>query len=280
MKTITNFLFLFICISAWSQGPWTQKKGEFYTQVSYSTIYNYNTLFGDPEYTINGNITDNTIQFYGEYGLSNTTTLIVNIPYKIIALNNYNNPAINCVGDCSEDFDVNALGNTEIGIKHNFYRKEWLFSGQFSVEANTSSYDSNSGIRTGYDAYTFAPMAMAGKSLGKTYFQTYMGVKIRTNKYSSNLKVGGEYGYKVLKNIWLIGFLDIEKSFENGDVQLPSSQVSTGLYVNNQEYGVFGVKAIGKITNSFGVTAGLPFAFFGNNVPKQAAPTIGLYGKF
>lgn len=280
MKRISICLVLLIGITAWSQGPWTKEKGNFYTQLSFSSIYNYNTLFGDPDYTINGEITDNTFQFYGEYGITDKTTLVVNIPYKIISLNNYENPAIDCGGDCSEDFNTHAFGNTEIGLKHNFYNKDWLISGQFSVEANTSTYNAVSGIRTGYNAFTFTPMVMAGKGFGKIYFQTYAGIKIRTNEYSSNVKIGGEYGYKVLKNIWLIGFIDIEKSLENGTIELPTENINTGLYVNNQEYGVFGIKAIGELSKSFGITAGLPFAFFGNNVAKQAAPTLGVYSKF
>jgi hypothetical protein len=48
-----------------------------------------------------------------------------------------------------------AIGNIEIGVKRNFIQKEWLLSGQLAVEANTVTFDKSSGIRTGYDAYTF-----------------------------------------------------------------------------------------------------------------------------
>ncbi|WP_341220180.1 hypothetical protein [Polaribacter atrinae] len=249
MKQITNFLFLFLTISAFSQGPWTQEKGKFYTQLSFSTIPSYDKFFGDPDYSINGEITDNTIQIYGEYGITDNTTLIVNLPFKLISIDNLNyiDPAVNCIGDCSENINENktSIGNIEIGVKHNFYKKDWLLSGQLSVEANTSSFDENSGIRTGYDAFTFSPLFLAGKSFSNSYLQSYIGAKIRTNNYSSNFKFGGEYGYKVFKNIWIIGFLDLEKSFENGDIELPNINRITSLYVNNQEYGVVGLKAIG-----------------------------------
>ena len=51
MKHLTKLLFLFISISAFSQSPWTQKEGKFYTQLSFTTISNYDTLFGDPDYS-------------------------------------------------------------------------------------------------------------------------------------------------------------------------------------------------------------------------------------
>ena len=117
MKNSIKILFLFIGLSAFSQSPWTQEKGKFYTQLSFTTIPNYDSLFGDPDYNTSGEITDNTIQFYGEYGFSDKTSLIVNLPLKLISINNNVNPL-------SEDFNNTALGNIEIGIKHNFHKKD------------------------------------------------------------------------------------------------------------------------------------------------------------
>ncbi|MDX6745520.1 hypothetical protein SHK09_01850 [Polaribacter sp. PL03] len=147
MKNSIQIIFLFLSISMYSQGPWTKEKGKFYTQLSFTTIPSYNEFFGNPDYEIQGNITDNTMQIYGEYGLTNTTTLLVNIPLKLISIDNlkYIDPTIDCVGDCSETINKNrnSLGNIEIGVKHNFYKKDWLLSGQFSVEGNTGSFDEN-----------------------------------------------------------------------------------------------------------------------------------------
>ena len=280
MKKFTKLLFLLISISVFSQSPWTQEKGKFYTQLSFTTIPNYNTLFGDPDYTISGKLTDNTVQFFGEYGLSDKTSLVINLPLKMISIDGFQDPRIDCIGDCSRNFDKTALGNISLGLKHNFYKKDWVLSGQLSLEANTSSYDMKSGIRTGYNAWSFTPLFLAGRGFGKTYLQAFVGANIRTNKYSSNFKIGGEVGHKITKNIWLIGFLDISKSLENGDIILPTENIYTGLYINDQEYGAFGLKGIGEFTEKFGVTAGFGGAFFGNNVAKQAAFTFGVYHKF
>ena len=280
MKNCIKILVFFISASAFAQSPWTQKKGEFYTQLSFTTIPSYTDVFGDPDYKTLGEITDNTIQFYGEYGFSDKTSLIVNLPLKLISINDFEDPRIDCGGDCSEDFKESALGNLEIGLKHNFYRKDWILSGQFSVEANTGSYDATSGIRTGYDAFTFTPLFTAGRSFDKTYIQSFIGANIRTNDYSSNFKIGGEVGYKITKGIWLIGFVDIVKSLKNGDIVLPLENTLTALYVNDQDYGAYGLKGIGEITNKFGLTAGFGGAFFGNNVAKQVALNFGLYHKF
>jgi hypothetical protein len=279
MKNFVTITLLFVCLSSFSQSPWTKEKGKFYTQLSFTTIPSYDMLFGDPNYSINGQISDNTLQFYGEYGVSDKTTVILNLPYKIITHTGLVNPCL--VAPCSKYSNKkNDLGNIEIGLKHNFYNKGWLVSGQFSVEVNTGSFNANSGIRTGYNAFTFTPLFLAGKGFGKSYIQTFAGGRIRTNNYSSNFKIGGEYGKKVGKNIWLIGFLDIEKSLENGNIILPASNLATGLYVNDQDYGVVGVKAIAEFSDNFGITASLPAAFFGNNVAQQIAFSFGVYKKF
>lgn len=279
MKNLTKLIILILSISTYSQSPWTQKKGKAYTQLSFTSIANYSSLYGNPDYNTEREISDRTLQFFGEYGLSDKTSLLVNIPFKMIETGSLTSPSITAIPLTSSATE-STLGNIEIGLKHNFYNKKWLLSGQFSVEANTSSYDTNSGIRTGYDAWSFSPLFLAGRGFGKTYVQGFVGANIRTNNYSSNFRIGGEVGRKLGKRIWLIGFVDVSKSLENGDILLPSQNLLTGLYVNDQEFGAFGVKGIGEFSDNFGITAGFGGAFFGNNVAKQAALTFGLYHKF
>lgn len=278
MQKITKLIVFFFSLTAFSQSPWTPKKGNAYTQLSFTSIANYNTLFGDPDYNTEREITDQTLQFFAEYGLTDKTSLLLNIPFKMIETGALDTQIFRPASTTSAT--ENTLGNIKFGIKHNFYNKKWVVSGQFSIEANTSSFDAVSGIRTGYDAWTFTPMFLAGRGFGKTYVQGFIGANVRTNDYSSNFRIGGEVGKKLGKSIWLIGFLDVSTSFKNGDIVLPNENLVTGLYVNDQEFAAFGLKAIGEITNNFGITAGYGGAFSGNNVAKQAALTFGLYQKF
>lgn len=278
MKKVIGVLIFFLTISLFSQSPWTKKKGKFYTQLSFTTIQGYDTLFGNPEYNTERKTTDNTLQFYGEYGLSDKTTLIVNLPFKLIKTNEL--VSLAAIPSFTSKGEKSALGNIGIGIKHNFYNKNWLISGQVSVEANTSSFDNVTGIRTGYDTWTITPLFLAGKSYGKTYLQGFIGANVKTNKYSSSFKIGGEIGRKITKNIWLVGYINVVKSFKNGTIILPDSNLATGLYVNDQEFGGFGLKVIGEFTEKFGITAGFGGAFFATNLPKQAALSFGMYHKF
>ncbi len=198
-------------------------------------------MFGEPDFSLSGTITDRTYQFYGEYGLTNKTSLLVNMPLKSIDINNYVDPAILCVGNCAQSFNETAFGNIALGLKHNFLKKKWVLSGQLSMQMNTGTYDETSAIRTGFDAYTFTPLLLAGTNFGKNYFQSFIGADIRTNNYSYNLKIGGEIGRKLTQNIWLIGFVDVSQSLNNGDISFQANNAANSLYINDQEYLAYGL---------------------------------------
>ncbi|MFY0602398.1 MAG: hypothetical protein JXQ93_00505 [Flavobacteriaceae bacterium] len=278
MKKFVYLILLLNVSQIYGQSPWTQKKGKAYTQLSFTSISEYNSLFGDPDYLTERTITDNTLQFYGEYGLTDKTSLVLNLPFKMIKTGELTNSGL--LLPFSQSGSESSFGNIEVGIKHVLSQKKWILSGQFNIEANTGSYNNISGIRTGYDAWSFTPLFLAGRSFGNTYLQGFVGANIRTNNYSSNFKIGGEIGTKAFKNIWLIGFVDISSSFKNGDIALPASNLVNGLYVNDQEYGAFGIKVIGEFSKNFGLTGGFGGAFSGNNVAKRAALSFGIYHKF
>lgn len=277
MKIFTKILFIFISASLFSQSPWTQKKGKAFTQLSYTSIANYSSIFGSPDFETERFISDNTLQLYTEYGLTEKTSVLLNVPLKLISTNELvdNTPTPFTIEDSET-----SIGNIELSLKHNFYKKDWLITGQLSVEANTSNYNEASGIRTGYDAWSVSPLFIIGKSFNEIYLQAFTGFNFRTNDYSNNFKLGGEIGKKITDKIWLIGFLDIVKSLEDGDFLASTNNALTALYVNDQEYGAFGLKAIGEFNDNFGATFGFGGAFFGNNVGRAPALTIGFYKKF
>ena len=281
MKKLSILAALFVSIQLFSQSPWTKKKNEGYVQLNFTSIASYNKVFGNPEYDTQREITDNTLQFYGEFGITNTITLFANVPLKMLKS-----------GDFSKDMSLvlpsfitakateTTLGNIQLGVKHNFINKKWLVSAQLAIEANTSSYNAEAGLRSGYDAWTVTPLILAGRGFDKWYIQAFTGADIRTNNYSSNFKLGGEIGYKTLDWLWIAGFLDGVASFKNGDIALPQENLATALYVNDQSYAAFGLKFIAEFNKKFGANVGLGGAFVGRNVAKVPAISFGLFHKF
>jgi hypothetical protein len=276
MKKHIILLLLLVPFMSSAQGAWTQKKSEVYSQISFSSIANYTDIFGNPDYSTEREITDNTLQFYGEYGLNDKTTLILNIPLKFIETGNL----VGSSAPLTTATTKTSLGNMELGIRRNFYNNKWIVSGQLNLEANTGSYDNASGIRTGIDAWSLTPTINAGRSFKWFYAQAFSGVALRTNDYSSSFKIGGEIGVRPINRILVIGMIDVVKSLENGNIDLPTSNQLTGLYVNNQEYAAYSLKFIGEITKKLGVNVGIGGAFSGNNVARRQALTFGAYHKF
>ncbi|WP_299132820.1 hypothetical protein [uncultured Tenacibaculum sp.] len=279
MKKLGVLVTVLFATSVFAQSPWTKKKNEGYVQLSFTTISNYDKLFGNPDYNTERKITDNTLQLYGEYGISDKTTLFANIPLKMVQSGDIAGQTLLPIPFTTKE-STSSIGNVQFGVKHNFYNKKWVLSGQLGIEANTGSFNEASGLRTGYDAWTVTPLFLAGRGFNSWYIQAFTGFDIRTNDYSSAYKLGGELGYKAINWLWVAGFLDGVMSLKNGEIALPLSNNLTGLYVNDQSYAAFGLKLIGEINKNFGANASFGGAFGGRNVAKKAALNFGIYYKF
>ena len=180
MRKFIALQLILVTISSFGQSPWTQKKGKVFSHLSFSTISGYNSLFGNPDFNTERKISDKTLQLFTEYGVSDKTSLLINIPFKMIETGVLVNEVSAEITTIS---NKNTFGNINIGLKHNFINKKWLMSGQFLVEANTSSYESSSGIRTGFDAWSFSPMLIVGRSFNKTYLQSnFIFTEIETSQ--------------------------------------------------------------------------------------------------
>jgi hypothetical protein len=121
---------------------------------------------------------------------------------------------------------------------------------------------------------------LAETRFGKAHTWSFIEKNFKKNNYRSNFKIGGEIGRKRTTHICLILALNVFKPLENGTIVFLNSNNITNLYVNNQEYGAFKLKGIGKLPDNFGVTTRFNNIFFGNNLPKRAAFTFGAYHKF
>ncbi len=139
-------IFLFTsCIFA--QGAWTKSKNEAYAQLSFNGL-GYSSVYGSPDYSTERKISDNTIQLYGEYGVSDKTTIILNVPVKLMKAG-----AVTANSDAyfTMEGSETTLGNIAFGVKQLLYNKNWVISAQLNAEAGTATFFPSSGLRSGYD---------------------------------------------------------------------------------------------------------------------------------
>lgn len=280
MKRIFTGLFT-VCLFGLSMGQsaWVKNKGELYSQFTFSGIFNYSSVYldGDREYKIQREITDITLQLYGEYGLTDDLTLVTVLPFKSVSAGDaVNDPYLVSI----DEGDLSGLSNVEIGLRKQLLNKKIRLAGQLNFLANSADYDAATGLRTGYDASAIKPSIAAGYSSGKYFLQTFVVYEHYLNDYSSNLKLYMEAGYKFFNSLYVIAYLDLHNSMNNGDVLLPAENAETALYVNNQEFNGMGLKFIYEWSESMGLTFNLGGAAGASYVAKAPAMSAGLYRKF
>lgn len=264
-------------LNIFGQSAWNLKEKSWYVQLNYTRIGPYSDLFinGNETKTIPREIEDNTIQFYGEYGLNDKTTISLSLPIKFIKTGSQTTQTDPLIAADN----VTAPGNIGLGVKRNLYNKGVVISAGLAIEANTGYYDDPSGIRTGYDAWTFTPAVFFGKGFNKFFVQGSVSTGYRTNNYSHFFRGGAEAGYKFINGLWTIFYLEYKASFKNGTIRLPDNNLTTSLYVDNQEYTGYGLKAIYQLNKQLGLTLGLGGAFSANAEARKAALNIGVFMK-
>jgi hypothetical protein len=277
MRIPLTCLTVFICSFALAQSPWVAEKGKGFAQIGYTTIGPYDNLYqndGD-SYSLSRDVTDQTIQLFAEYGIGNNNSLIASIPLKLLKTGQSTilNPAIN-------EGSFSTLGNIQLAVRHNFINNGFVLSSQLLTEIPSAGYDEATGLRGGLDALSFVPTISIGKGLANLYGYLSAGVAIRSNEYSSDFRISGELGYKLVNRIYVIAVLDVVENFENGSAVETVNQLQTGLYLNNQSFFAYGIKGIIGFTDNIGVSGAFYGASSGHLVAKSPSINFGVYYKW
>ena len=285
-------VLFFSIISTYAQSPWTPGKGKAYTQLAFNSIPKYTLLFGagqtpEPEETYRV-ISDYTLEFYGEYGLGQKNSFIAIVPYKFLSAGDKVNDETDdgMTQDPGGTFDPDrgelyGFSNITLGYKRVILEGNYTFSGQLNLSAPTSNYQSNTGLRTGYECWIINPIFSLGRGFEKSYFSLFSGYQYRTNNYTNNVVFGGEYGVTVEKKFTFALYIDaVMKVSQNENSRTnKASNASTGLYVNGQEYIGWGIKAMYTHKEKVGLLALFGGAFYGHLVPAKLATNFGVFVK-
>jgi len=266
------------CVVA-AQSPWPRSKAGFYVQGSWNFIPTYEEVFTESAVAkapLDRKISEQTFQLYGEYGLNKRTTLIASLPVRWIQNGDFlqNFPAPE-----TEKGRTLGLGNASLGIRRAIREGNVRLTGALRVDFPSTGYSEKTGLRTGYNAWTFVPMLSTGMGLRRAYWFAYGGYGLRTSDYSHFLNAGAEAGLRIRK-CWLIGFSEIVYSLENGKVVLPLKNRINSLYVDKQGYWSLGVKAIVEFNRFWGFNLSAAGAGWGQFVPKRPGLGVGAYFKW
>jgi len=264
-----------------AQSPWARSKAGFYAQLGYHTIPTYGTLFGTDGTDIEmiREVSESTVQLYGEYGITSRTTAVVSLPYRFNSrgARNPNQPLMFAQEDTGS---ISGMGNASLAVRHQFLTGKLALSGTLRVDLPSSKSQPSAGLRTGFDAVTVQPTVSVGQGLGKAYWFGYAGYAIRTNDYSHFANAGVEAGLAV-GPVWIIAFADLVASVENGARPSPRfGDTLTGLYENNQGWLSPGIKGIWQINRFVGLVVSAGGAAWAQYVPKSPGLGAAVYVKW
>ncbi len=256
VKYILSLVILFYGFNGIAQSPWVNNKGSFYGQLS-GTFLSYNDVFNSQGEVVTTNLrtTDNTIGFFGEYSVANKTSIIVNLPYKMVQ---------------SNSVSLSSLGDSKVKVKHQLLNNIPLAL-HYGYTAPISTRVGE--LRTGYNQHAFDLGMSVG--YGKSSYYTYgsLGYRYRNN-IPNQVIVDAEFGFNtsIAKQSFFI-MLHIAGAL-NTSVTDDIFANETVLYHNNGDYLSPGLKLSYNIIDNFWLNASGFGAFFAKN--QGASPTISI----
>lgn len=278
-KFLLSALVIFIIILNSTNlyaGAWTQKsKSGFYKLgLRYISATNYYDLEGDKREI--PKLTDLLISLYGEYGLNNEITIILNMGIlESIKINDLttNGTIISSGGSNS------GLADSEIGLRYKLWQGDGsVLSTEFFLGIPVGNTNNALGLYTGDGEFNQNINILYGMSFYPIplYLSVQAGYSNRTGGFSDEIKFATEIGFNLIPNILLALKINGVETLDNG-----SKSVFGGSYLhsNNQKYIAFGPELSYSFSNSLGISVGFESAANAANVPSALAYAIGLYFK-
>ncbi|MFK7971621.1 MAG: hypothetical protein AB8F95_14745 [Bacteroidia bacterium] len=276
---------LTIVSSSFAGGPWTQKKGKGYFKLSERWIV-FNRHFTDQGKT-DPNVTTGIFNtsFYGEIGVSDRFTAILNMPF--FSRTYMNNVVSGTTGETIVPGEaLNSFGDTDVAVKYALTKAGAKFpvaaSLTFGLPLGNPSGGSQGNLQTGDGEFNQMLLLHAGKGgfrIGKhinAYSSIQAGFNNRTNNFSDEIRFGLEGGLGFAKNrFWLIGRIDGVESLKNGATA--ASVTSTSIFANNTEFTGVSLEAAYYATKRFGISASASGAFRGEIIAAAPAFSFGIF---
>ncbi len=277
-NTVLQLVYLAITLCSWNAASaqvWTLNKGEYYLNASLSSLQ-YDEAFDDAGDIVALPVTvDNkTYQLFAQYGVSPKLTAQVKIPFvqlsstgDLTAYNSYINQYL-------ETGSLSGIGNAEAGVIYKIVDDKPLVSASLFVETPSDIYNNLTGLRTGFNSWALRPGFGVGWGFDQAWLQYYLGTSLRNNDYSHAVLSSLELGYKPVSYLYAAMVFETRQSFQNGE-DCDCTNSETALFLNNQEFISFGLKAgftLGRVGMNFAYSG----AFYGSEVAAAGVPTVGI----
>lgn len=276
-------ILLFSFSNLQAGGPWPQAKGNGYFKLSEWW------LIFDQHYTDTG-LTDPNLttgifntSIYGEYGLTDRLTTIINAPlFSRSYMNNLRSMTTDEI--LIEGEAINSIGDIDVGIKYGLTKPGTKIPISASLILGlptgvTSGGELNS-LQTGDGEFNQIIQVDAGTgfSIGKSsaYVSGYLGFNNRSNGFSEEFRYGLEFGLGLLKKkVWLNAKLTAVESLKNGDTA--ETTTSTSVFANNAEFVSTALEVNVYVTKKIGISASAAGALRGEIIAAAPSYSVGVF---
>lgn len=257
MKKIKSLIVVFFCFSAvclQAQSGWTREAKGLYLQASASHFSS------NDYYTTEGRLADqgstfNTSAFliYGEYGISNRLTAIVDLP--LVRLNSF-----------STSETVGGVGNIQLGVKYKLL-KNFPLSLQVALDIPSNDGSNFAQSKNANDFGEFDEInlplsdgefniwttlaASHGFKNGKSYVSAFSSVNFRTENFSNQFQAGAEVGHLFFNKLYLIGKLKIQERLSSEN----NVQSGSFLFGEGTTFTSYGITSMYKLTDHLNLVA-------------------------
>lgn len=208
MKNIKLFQILalvFVVQEASGQSGWTKTKGEGFFQTSFSTFNSKDYFTLDGERLVTNRFHQQSIVFYGEYGVTDKFTIITNLP-----LQNFNGfettETVSGLGDLRLEFKhsllkkyfplaISVAPEIPIGRANNFANSTVNDFERINLPSGDGEFNVWTTLAT---SFALGDIPFYGSLFGSYNFRTqYDGIS-----FSDQFAVGVELGYKIADKVW------------------------------------------------------------------------------
>ncbi len=269
MKThkysILIFCLLFIFeIQAQAQNGWTREAKGIYAQFSLSNFSSKDYYSTEGQlFNSGGTFNSKGLLFYGEYGITNRFTAVLNLP--LLMLNSFNTTET-----------VAGIGSAKLGLKYGLSKKIPIsLQVDFDIptgngiqladakEANSLGLIDQINLPTTDGEFNIWTTLAASKSFGKTFASVFTSVNFRTETFSNQLQAGFEVGHLFFDKLHLIAKLKIQDKLNSNE----SSPTASFLYGEGTTFTSYGLTGIYPISNRMKLVAS--YSDFGDVIVER-----------
>jgi len=282
-NNIITIILVFFTSSLFAGGPWPQPKGKGYFKLS-----EWWTVF-DQHYTDNGMIDPNlttgiyNTTFYGEYGITDRFTAVVNAPlFSRTYMNNLRSRTTDEIIIPGES--LNGIGDIDLAVKYGLSNPGSPIPISVTLGVGIPTGNPNGGsqgnLQTGDGEFNQSIQVDAGKSFKlfnkNAYLSSYAGVNNRTNNFSEEFRYGVELGVGLFnQKLWLAGKVNGIKLFKNGATA--ETVTSTSLFANNTEFTSIALDVNYYVSKRVGVSVSYATAINGAIIAAAPAYSVGVF---